>query len=336
MNCRKSIKSQHHMLVLSLLVVVCVLLSSCAEEKKVYRVGILSGLDAFANTADDFKMGMAELGYIEGKNIIYDIQKVNVDPAGEQRALKKFIDEKVDLIFTFPTSPSVAAKEATKETGIPVVFSNAMIEGNNLVESIPHPGKNITGVRFPSSELTVTRLEFLHQLVPEAKQVYITYDSNYPGISFTVDALRRVAPEIGVTLVEVPVTTLEEIDADLKARSASKDIGIDAILIMPTLFTAGTEGFTVINKFATEHKLAVGGSINENVEMGAVFSYIPHNIDFGRLAAPLADKILKGTPAGTIMVVTPDSQLRINYKVAQELGLEVPEGLLSRADEIIR
>ena len=80
-------------------------------------------LDALAGIADSFKAKMTELGYIEGKNIAYDIQKTNFEPDKEQQILKKFVDDKVDLIFTFPTEVSLAAKTATQGTGIPVVFS---------------------------------------------------------------------------------------------------------------------------------------------------------------------------------------------------------------------
>ena len=80
-----------------------IILGGCGAQAapKVYRVGILSGLDAFANTADSFKNKMTELGYIEGKNIIYDMQKTNFEPDKEQQILQKFVADKVDLIFGF-------------------------------------------------------------------------------------------------------------------------------------------------------------------------------------------------------------------------------------------
>jgi putative ABC transport system substrate-binding protein len=78
------------------------------------------------------------------------------------------------------------------------------------------------------------------------------------------------------------------------------------------------------------------GNIMSQVQQGAIFFYAPAVVDGGKGAATLADKILKGTPAGTLPVVTPDSQLIINYKAAQQLGLAVPEGLLSQAAQIIR
>ena len=152
-------------LVFILIVAVCVFLGGCGEKKqKMYRVGILSGADPFINITDGFKAKMAELGYVEGKNISYDFQKLNVNPVGEKRAAEKFVQDKVDLIFAFPTEPALAAQAATQGTDIPVVFAMAGIEGNNLVESVSKPGGNVTGLRFPGPELTVKRLELLHEL----------------------------------------------------------------------------------------------------------------------------------------------------------------------------
>lgn len=322
-------------IVIAAFLVAVVFLSGCTSQtQKVYHVGILSGTDAFINVSDGFKSKMTELGYVEGKNIVYDLQKVNNDPAGEKLIAKKFVDDKVDLIFAFPTDAALSARAATQGSSTPVVFDVAIIEGDILVENVRHPGGNITGVRFPGPEMTVKRIEILHELVPQAKRIYVTWDKNYPSISYTVDMLRQTAVSINVTLVEVPVSTGEEIRADLKARSELNDTGIDAILVMPTLLTA-FETYGDIAKFGTEHKLAVAGTVDEHADMGAVFSYAPALFEMGELAAPQADKIFKGIPAGTVSVVTPEGHLRLNYKVAQQLGLKVSEGMLSQAGEII-
>jgi putative ABC transport system substrate-binding protein len=314
------------------------LLVSCGKkpQQKVYRVGIVSGAEAFANIADGFKARMTELGYIEGRNIVYDFRKLNADPAGEKRVVKQFVADKVDLIFAFPTEPTVAAKAAAKGTGIPVVFALAGIEGNDLIESILKPGGNITGVRFPGPEITAKRLEILRELVPQAERIYLIYDPNYPNTRPALDSLYKTAPSLGMTLVEDPVYNLNELQAALQARAALDDIGIDAIFIMPEILTQSPEGWAMVIDFANKHKLPVGGGMNYTAEHGAIFCVVPDCVEMGELAAPLADKIFKGTPAGEIMVVTPPSKIWLNYTAIQKLDLTVSEGLLSRADKIIR
>jgi putative ABC transport system substrate-binding protein len=299
-------------------------------------VGIISGAEAFVDIADGFKARMAGLGYVVGENIEYDLQKLNADPEGEKRVAEKFVQDKVDLIFAFPSDPAVAAKAAAEGTNIPVVFAMAGIEGNNLVESVSKPGGNVTGVRFPGPDNCVKRFEILHELVPYAKRIYLIYDPHYPNCDPSLKGLRLAASSLGLTFVEDPVNNMEELHAALQTRAAMEDIGIDVILLMPDILNHSPDGFRAILKFANEHRVPIGGGGAFTADLGATFSFAPDFCETGMLAAPIADKILKGTPAGTIAVVTAQSRLRLNYKVIQELGLTVPEGLLSRAEEIIR
>jgi len=330
------------MLVLTLLTLAGCLLSGCAtasgaeDTPKVYRVGILSGLDFFADTTAGFKAQMTKLGYVEDQNIVYDLQKTNFDPAAEEQILKKFVADKVDLIFVFPTEVSLAAKAATQGTNIPMVFANAFVEGNTLIESVRQPGGNITGVRFPGPDIAVKRLEILHQLAPQAKRIWVSYQQGYPSVPPVLEVLRPAAVSLGITLVEVPASNAADIQADLQARAKLADIGLDAILSIPEPLNVNPDAFAVISKFAVEHKVPIAGAFISAEGYGLVFSNLPDNVEVGELAASLADKIFKGIPAGTIPVVSPEAHLRLNYKVAQELGLTVPEGLLSQATEIIR
>ena len=129
---------------------------------------------------------------------------------------------------------------------------------------------------------------------------------------------------------------MEDIQADLQARAASGDIGVDAILIMPDDLSQSPAGWPLIGRFSQKHKLAVSGGAAYEAETGGVFSHIPDYAESGKLAAALADKILRGTPAGNLPVATPVETLLLNYKRAQELGLTVPEELFNLATEIIR
>ena len=331
-------KKGNWLTVLILMVVGSLVLSGCGAQAapKVYHVGILNGFPPFADITAGFKAEMTELGYIEGENIIYDVQIANFDPVEEQRILEQFVADEVDLIFAFATEAALTAKAATQGTDIPVVFAHAGLEGNDLVESVRQPGGNVTGTRFPGPGNTVKRFEFLLEIVPQAKRVYVTYNENYPVNQASLEALRPAASSLGITLVEDPLTGVEEIQANLQARAASDDIGMDAILIMPDDLFQSPVGWPLITAFAAEHNVPIGGAAPFTADTGALFSYVPDFFEVGQLAAPLADKVLKGTPAGTIPVSTPEDRLRLNYKQAQELGLMVPESLLSRATEIMR
>ncbi len=333
----KHIRFRRQMLLAILLVSVCVFLSSCSEKKpKVYRVGILCGLDYIGAIPDIFKPEMAELGYIEGENIVYNIQRTNFEPVREKQILKRFVEDKVDLIFTFPTEVSMAAKAATQGTDIPVIFAIANIEGTGLVESVREPGGNITGVRYPGPDLAIKRFETMLELAPNAKRMWVPFQRGYPIVSSQMEVLRPAAEAAGVTLIEFPADNAAEIQAELDARNKLDDIGFDAILFIPEPLSCTDDAFEVIAKFAYEHKMPIGGITMQVGDYGSIFGIDVDDPKTVRQAAILADKILRGTQAGTIPVVSAESFFEINYKVAQELGLNVSEGLLGRADKIIR
>ena len=339
MNLSKQIKSRQRMTLTILLVVVCILLSGCGEkvqEKKLYRVGNLCGLDYCLDITDSFKAKMADLGYVEGENIVYDLQSTNFEPKREKQILKKFVEDKVDLILTFPTEVSIAAKEATEGTNIPVIFANANIEGNNLVESVQHPGGNVTGVRWPGPDITVKRFETMRELAPQVKRMWVPYQIGYPTAPIELEGLRSAAAAVGVTLVEFPTHGVADVQAELERRAQLDDIGIDAILLIVEPLGAMPDAFVVMAQFAAEHKLPIGGNIMPMVkDYRSLFGVAIDKAHAGRQAAIQADKIFKGTSVATIPVISSESYLQIDYTAIKEFGLNVSEGLLARADEII-
>jgi len=327
------------MLVLIILVVVCVFSGGCGKKdgEKVYRVGMLNGLGKFLDEIPGvFKAKMTELGYIEGENIIYDIQSTNFEPEKEKQILKKFVEDKVDLIFSFPTEVSMAAKAATQGTDIPVVFAIANIEGTGLVDSVRQPGGHITGVRYPGPDLAIKRFEVMHEIVPDAKIMWVPYQRGYPIVENQMEVLHPAATAAGVTIIEFPADDAAELQAEFDRLAESGDIGFDAILFIPEPLSTMFDAFEVMGRFAYENIIPIGGLMMQVGGYGSIFGI---NVDIPKTAEQatiLADKILKGTPAGTIPVVSSESYLEINYKVAQELGITLPEGLLARADKIIR
>ncbi|MFN8453488.1 MAG: ABC transporter substrate-binding protein [Anaerolineae bacterium] len=338
MNINQLLKKGYGSILLFSLLAAVIILSGCGAQAapKVYRVGILSGLDYFAPTSDGFKAGMTDLGYVEGQNITYDVQKTNFDIAAYQRILQKFVADKVDLIVVFPTEASLEAKAATQGTDIPVVFAFAFIEGVDLVKSVREPGGNITGLRLPGPDVALKRFEVMRQLAPQAKRIWLPYQRGYPIVASQLEVLRPAAQAAGVTLLEAPANNRAELEAALQAQAAANDIGVDAILSIAEPLTVQPDVFAMLGKFAADHKIPFGGSYVKVEKDGPVYGVGNDSIAGGKQVATLANKIFKGTPAGNIPVLSAELYLQIDYKRAQELGLSVPEGLLSQADEIIR
>lgn len=304
-----------------------------AEEEKVYRVGILCGLDYIVDIIDSFKEGMAGLGYVEGENIVYDVQRTNFEPDKEKQILEKFVKERVDLIFTFPTEVSMLAKEATLGTNIPVVFSFANIEDTGLVDSVSQPGGNITGVRYPGPDLAVQRFEILQELAPEVKKILVPFQRGYPIVNSQLEVLRQAADQRGITLIELAADNAAELEAELAKLN---NAGIEAVLFLAEPLVVTEDAFLVIARFASENRLPIGGAL---MLVDGYESLFGVNVDLsstGWQAAALANKIFNGFEAGSIPVVSSEPFFQLNYKEAQNLGLKVSEGLLSRTDEIIR
>jgi putative ABC transport system substrate-binding protein len=305
----------------------------CAKKERTYRIGILSGINTYLGAIDSFKARMSELGYVEGDNTNYDIKTVNADPAGERRIAQQFVQDRVDLIFAFPTNPAKAARSASAGKKIPVVFAFSTTEDTGVVQSIRDPGEFLAGVRFPGADLTAKRFEIMGELVPGMKRLWVTYDQHYPTTRRAVEALRRATKAKGVTLVEAPVNSVDEIENDLEARRALGKPGMDAILIMPELHSQSPRGFRAICDFAGEFGIPVAGNATVQTGQGALFSYAPDTGETGRFAADLAARMLR--EPGSIPVLTPEPRLHIDLRQARKLGVTVDDGLLKLAAKIL-
>ena len=289
------------------------LLSGCTQsEPDTYRIGVLSGLDFLTAVNDGFQAEMIELGYVEGENIEYDVQTTNFDIPAYQSILKKFVDDEVDLIFVFPTEASIEAKNIAEGSDIPVVFSFALIEGVGLVDSIREPGGNITGVRYPGPEIALRRFEILRQIAPDKTQYIIPYQRGYPIVASQLEILMPAADAAGITIIEAPADNGDELATILQGLSETADMGESAILMLAEPLMVTPDGYGAAAAFGAEHQIPMGGVIFPIEGYGSIFDV---NVDFfesGTQAALQADKILQGTAAGTIPVISSDMTLVIN------------------------
>jgi putative ABC transport system substrate-binding protein len=321
------------------LIALSLILSSCGvESQRVYRVGILSGLSAFAPAVDGFKAKMTELGYIEGENITYDVQSTEVDMDAYTRISEQFVADGVDLIFVFPTEASMAAKAATQASGIPVVFTLTFtdVEGIDLIDTVREPGGNVSGVRFPSVDIASKRLEILLQIVPDAKRIFVPYLQGYPNVPGQLDAIHPQAESLGVELVEFAASSPDALQAEVDRLSAESGSGIDAVLMIAEPLAITPPFYTILGKYCYENNIPIGVALMNLDGYETIFGLLPDPANAGEAAALTADKILRGAVAGTIPVQTSESYFQINYLAAQHFGVTVPDGLLKQADEIIK
>jgi putative ABC transport system substrate-binding protein len=316
---------------MGLLVITGLLLTGCggASKTKTYTIGVLNPSTNQEDTVKGFKEGMTELGYVEGKNVTY-IYDGPVCADKLDAVAQGLVKAKVNLILAISTSATKAAQKATAGTDIAVVFIPVTDPvGAGVVASLTRPGGNTTGVT-PSTQ-EGKRLEWLLQVAPKIKQIYIVYNPNDQSPVLALKAVSETAAKLGVELITREVSTTEE--AKVAFENAPKEA--DAIFFLPdTVVNArGSDGY----KIAAELKLPTSGPNVGKVNDGALTAYgVDLPVAARQQAARLADQILRGAKPADLPVETAQLFSAINLKTAQTIGLDIPDDILRQADVIIR
>ncbi len=314
------------------------------EQKALLKVGIIQNVKHLDNVIDGFKQGLAEAGYKEGTDIVYEYQNANGDEAKIKEIARGYVTEGVDLILAITTNPVKFAFEATKEAGkpIPIVCTNCPgIVESGLVESYQSSGNNITGVVPDDIGITLKKLEFLKKINPSAKRVGVFYSSLVPSVATAsvLKALREQSPLLGLSIVEYDIKTLPSPESTIamqKIADAIKPGDIDAVITIPEATANYKENPKILISLSKRIKIPVLFLTLPLVYEGGLLSYGQDPILFGKHAAEQADKIFHGTlPKDIPFQYSKENILIINLKTAKELGLTVPSLLLSIADEVI-
>jgi putative ABC transport system substrate-binding protein len=311
-------------LMLSLLLAAC----GGAPQAKTYTIGVVNYVPVLDQVLGGFKASMAELGYVEGKNVTYIYHGVTA-PNSEAmgREVKSLLDQKVDLFLTMGTLPTLTAKSAVAGTDIPVVFApviNPVEEG--AVASISHPGGNVTGVQ--NGNTIAKALEWLHKVVPLATKIYVIYNPKDEVALTSIKPLPEAAHTLGLELVLDKVPSREE------ALAAIKTMPKDAALFLVP--TPSLNPMSPVIEAAVKRGIAVGSTGATDLQTGALITYAANFSAMGNQSARLADKIFKGTKPADLPVETAEFLLSINLKAAQAIGLDIPDAILKQAAEVVR
>ncbi len=303
------------------------------ELDRAYRIGVVITDDTYLAPVQGFRDAMRELGYVEGKHVAYDIQNAKLNRAALQGFAKRFVQARVDLIFTATYLGASAAKDATAGTPIPVVFGPAgdPVE-TGLVKSLMRSGNNLTGVSTLSLELTAKRLEMLTRLVPGVRRVALLYN---PEDRFSQEVSRlaeQAAKRLDLVVVHSHGRDPAEIRQAMRGLSRTE---VDAVFGIPDILV--NNQIEALSALARERRLPYMAHIRTLVEKGALASYGINTYQIGRQAARLADKILNGARPSEIPIETPRKlELAVNLRVAKEIGVRIPENLLKEADAVLR
>jgi putative ABC transport system substrate-binding protein len=301
------------------------------QPARLPTIGFLGANNATFERAstDAFVQRLRELGWIENRTVAIEYRWAEGRDERFAEIAAEFIRLKVDVILTYATPSSIAAKKATAV--IPIVFAAAGDPvGTGLVASLARPGGNITGLSIQQTDLASKRLELLREVLPALRTLAILADIGSPNAVLETDEVQTAARTLGLAVVASQVQRAEDIapafDA-LKGRA-------DALYVCssPLLTTNRIR----VNSLALGVRLPTMHGFREWTVTGGLMSYGPNLPSLFRRAAEYVDKILRGAKPNDLPVEQPTKfDFIINLTTAKVLGLEVSPTLLARADEVI-
>jgi putative ABC transport system substrate-binding protein len=298
---------------------------------KLPTIGFLSagGPSSMSQRVAAFVQRLRELGWIEGRTVAIEYRWAEGRFERSSEIAAELVRLRVDLIVTHATPNVLAAKQATSV--IPIIFAAVGDPvGNNLIASLSRPGGNVTGLSLQQTDLAGKRLELLREVAPNLRRLAILANVGSPNAVLEMGEVQAAARTLGLEAATLEIRRAEDIAPafeTLKGRVEALYVAFDALVNTHRIR---------INTLALGARLSTIYGVREPVEAGGLISYGPNLPDLFRRAADYVDKILRGAKPADIPVEQPTKfDLIINLTTAKALGLNIPEILLARADEVI-
>jgi len=308
------------------------------QATKVVRIGVLApsrpdNSDPSYRALNAFVPALEELGYTDGKNIVFERKFADGDVNRLRVLANELVDQRVDIIVALSTPAARAAKQAT--TTIPIVAINmADPVGDELVASLARPGGNVTGTAFLGPELVSRRLQLLKELVPRLSRAAVLWHPLAYSERTMMGMLKEIegaANTLGTKLQFVPAAGAGDLEPGFAAMVRER---AEAVIIFPSPMLYGQ--YARIVDLAASSRLPAIYAAREGAELGGLVSYGVNLADLSRATAVYLEKILKGAKPAELPVQQPTKlELVINLKAAKPLGLVVTREFLLVADEVI-
>ena len=308
-------------------------LAARAQQPALPVVGFIrdGSSDANARNVAAFRKGLNETGYVEGQNVTVEYYWLEGQYDRLPALMADLVRRQVAVIAAPGTGLALAAKAATAT--IPIVFS----VGDDpvrlgLVASLARPGGNATGINFFVNEVTAKRLRLLHDLLPKAVRIAVLLNpANATVAESTLREAQKAAPTIGLQIQILNASTIGEIDAAFATLARERP---DALLVAGDAFL--TSRRVQIATLTARDRIPTAYAVRDPVVAGGLMSYGTDITDAFQQAGIYTGKILKGTkPADLPVLQSTKFEFVINLQTARALGIEVPPGVLSIADEVI-
>jgi putative ABC transport system substrate-binding protein len=303
-----------------------------AQQTTMPVIGFLTSIAASSSYLDDLRQGLAEEGYVEGRN-------VRIEPRGAEGQYDRLpalaaelVARPVDVIVASGGTVSLrAAKAATDRIPI-VALIGADPVAFGLVDSLARPGGNVTGVAQLVVEAEGKRLQLLHELVPAAATIAYLENPNLPNIQAVVRIVEAAARDLGVGVSILQASTESDLAPAFAAASQQR---VPALLV-------GSDPFFFSRRrdlvgLAAQHRVPTMYFFREFVTAGGLISYGTSLAEGFRQVGRYAGRILKGAKPADLPIAQQSEKIEliINLETAKALSLPIPPAILARADDVV-
>ena len=305
------------------------------QGDRVRRIGVLMSWDendpAEKSRLPTFTQALADLGWIEGRNVRMDLRWGGGDINRTRALARELVGLQPDIIVTNTAPATVVLQRETRT--IPIVFVGLGDPVDlGIVPRLDRPSGNTTGFANYEASLAGKWLELLSEIAPGLKRAAIMFnpDSN-PLVSRFMPSLETAARSFKVAPIIAPVHSDEEIETAIIALGREPGGGL---VVMPDLFNVAHRAPIILA--AARNNVPAVYTLSEFARDGGLLSYGPDTVDNFRRAASYVDRILRGAKPGDLPVQFPVKyKMVVNLKTAKALGLTVPQSILLSADEVI-
>jgi len=303
------------------------------QHDDIKRIGFLIGLpaddgDGQARLAA-FRQRLAALGWIVGRNLEMDHRAAGRDPDSYRKYAQELVALAPDVLLAAGASALAALQQATMR--LPIVFANATDPaGGGYLGRVARPGRNITGILNFEPRFGWKWLELLKQLAPGVTRVAVLLNATSTATGPMMEAMRAVAPKLGVELIAFGDHDAGEIERGIATFVHGPNHGL---IVTSQLDRLGREQIIAL---AALYRLPAVYAFRRYVAEGGLVSYGTDQIEPFRRAAGYVDRILSGERPVDLPVQAPVKyEVALNMKTARTLELAVPDVVRLRADEVI-
>lgn len=298
---------------------------------KPLKIGYLTAQQeaSFTPYAAAFKKGFAELGYVEGQNLVIDYRFGGDQLDRVPSLAAELVQSGVAVMIVQGAAVSEIAKHSLP---VPIVyiFSGDPVSAG-FADSLSRPRGNMTGVTLMAAELNGKRLEILRDIVPGLRRVAIIANPEHHGVNLERANSEETGQRLGIDIRYYPTPSLKALEAACAAMKADP----------PQAISVFSDGFAVQHRkaifdFSNELRIPVIAGWSVFARSGAICSYGPLQSEQYRRLASYVDRIVKGAKPADLPIQQPTKfETVVNMKVAKNLGLTIPPALLAGADELI-